>query len=835
MFKGNYVYKPQISVALDKYKPGTELSEKVICKSEVVYLDDSAFGVYNVEDEEGNSFKIQGVFHGGLRENATYKVKGKVVTYKGESQLKIVEFAPCKPVTKKGIIAYLKTLHGLKNKADLIYDEFGDECIEVLIKNPMEVSEKIKGIGKKSVIKWQEQLKELEDNQQLFLRILGYGISHKNAQKLLSKYGERIIDTIDEDPFLLANEVKGYGFLKCDKIFLESGKSPNNESRIRAAVMFVLEQSKTEGHCFLPYDELAIRLLDILSIKLNINEMTSIYNQNKHLDKVVIEKYERSYTIDIKLLNDKINEYYSARKQSEKEDAKYMLFEVDIADISNQINYLITDRKIIYDDKRVYLKSLFFAEISFAKHIKRLATYEQVFERSVVEKIVDDICREKDIVLEAKQREACVEFNLSKNGIYLLIGSAGTGKTFVLNIILEVGKRLEQMFKTQIKSKILAVAPTGKASKVASKSIGRECFTIHRSLGFNPEEGFDKCEGNPYEEDMIVCDESSMLDIELANNFVKAIQSDSRLFLLGDIKQLPSVGPGNVLKDLIESGIVKVVILDVIKRQGVLSGIVSCANKVIEGQMISSEPTKDMFLMETETISETKDKVIRSIRRVLTFEGYSLDEIQVLLPQRTGALGVHMFNHVLQETFNPKKPDELRMLKGKFEARLDENSPIQEFPIYIYKGDKVIHIKNNYKLELYEKDMCGTYRKTKKAGITNGECGVVEDIVKINDDTTRVIVKYDDYYVFYDDGVYEIELCYATTIHKSQGSAWKAVILPVVKSHTNMLSNNLLYTGITRARDFLVIVGSKKAVWTAIRTHKVSSRYTALKDRLVAS
>lgn len=833
MYKNSFVPKPVISTVLAKYKDGTIISERIMCKSEIVYIDETGFGVYWVENEKGETFKTQGVFMGGLREGSTYDIKGKIVTYKGESQLRTYEYSPCKPVTKKGIIAYLKTLYGLKSKADLIYDEFGDESIDILIKNPTKVSEKIKGIGKKSVVRWQEQLKELSDNQELFLRLLGYGISHKNAHKLLDKYGEKIVSTIDEDPFLLTKEVKGYGFLKCDKIFLESGKSPENESRIRASIMFVLEQSKMEGHCYLPLEELLLRVSDLLSIKLNIIEMTTFLKEYGHLETVSITKHERNYTIDIKLLKEKIAEYNSARKSSDKENAKYVLLDVDIAEISNQINFLISNKDIIYDESKIYLKSLFFAELSFAKHIKRLAVYDECFERSLVEKILDDICSEKNIVLEEAQRKACIEFNLSNSGVYLLIGSAGTGKTFVMNLIIEVGERLEAFTKTKIKSKILAVAPTGKASKVASKSIGRECFTVHRSLEFNPENGFNKNEENPYEEDKILCDESSMLDIELANNFVKAISTGSRVFFLGDIKQLPSVGPGNVLRDLIDSGIVKVVVLDVIKRQGVLSGIVATANKVIANKMICSEPTKDMFFMETDSITQTKNKVIRSIERILTFEGYTLDEIQVLLPQRTGALGVHMFNYVLQNKFNPDGINHLRILKGKFDARINEESPIETFPIYIQKGDKVIHIKNNYGLVLYEKDMLGNYRNPRKIGVTNGECGVVEDIVEYEKDSLRVIVKYDNYYAFYDDGVDELELCYATTIHKSQGSAWKAVILPIVAAHTNMLSNNLFYTGITRARDFLVIVGSKKAVWRAINTHKVSLRYTGLRDRLL--
>lgn len=817
------------STALNKYEDGENLEFNGICRANVFYTDETGYGVYHFETVDEEKFKIQGIFTPELIEGQTYKMQGKVITYKGEKQLRVKEASPIKPLNKKGIIAYLQTLYGLKSKAEVIYDTFGDDSINVLMKDPMLVAKSVKGIGKKSVVKWQEQLKKLEDNQNLFVTLLGYGISHKNASKLLEKYGESIVDLISKNPYLLMKEVKGYGFLKCDKIALGMGITPDDSHRIRASVKYVLENSSTKGHCFLPLKELILNILNLLELKLNYKEMTDIYFNNKTENTVEILVRDTKYEIDIAKLEKCINEYDSAKTMDEKNDSRYIYHDIDPTKVGDEIHYLVANKELVYDDGKVYLKKLYFAEIGFAKHIKRLAVYENTYKRELVERILDKICKEKGFELEHKQREACIEFNLSESGVYILNGSAGTGKTFTFNLILEVARELDNLNKLPV----LAVAPTGKASKVASKSIGMECLTIHRALGFNPMEGFMKNEYEPFDQKVIACDEGSMIDIELGCSFVKAIQTGAKLFILGDTKQLPSVGAGNVLKDMIESGTIKVVTLDVIKRQGLLSGIVENANRIIDSKMIYTSASKDFYVLERMNISDVQICVRDSVKRILRFPDYTLEEIQILLPQRTGSLGVNMFNYLLQAEFNPFKGGE-RILKTKFEARLNENTPIKEFSLYIQKGDKVMHIKNNYTMKLYEKDMLGNFRQIKRTGITNGESGVVEDIYKIGKTAVRVVVRYEDYYAYYDDGVDELELSFATTIHKSQGSAWKAVILPVVPQHTNMLSNNLLYTGITRARDFCVVVGDPKAIFNGIRKHDVIERYTALANRISA-
>lgn len=817
------------SMALINYEVGERLTLTGICNTNTYYNNENGYGVYNFETEDLGVFKIKGSFIPELIEGQTYQLVGEIVSYKGERQLKIAQYIPVKPVNKKGVISYLKTLYGLKTKAELIYNTFGDNCIDILLKDPMLVASEIKGIGKKSVVKWQEQLKSLEDNQQFYITLLGYGISQKNATKLLDKHGEKILRTIEENPYLLMSEVKGYGFLKCDKIALNMGLAPDNPHRIKSSIKYILEDASTKGHCYLPVNELILNIISLLELKLSYNDMIEIFKDNKDEESVSVVIGERSYEINIEKLKKCINDYESAKTSEEKNNAKYVYHEIEPGDVGKQINDSICNREIIVEDDKIYLKQLYFAERDFANNIKRLAIYNSKYKRSLVEGILDSICKKESYELEEMQRKACVEFNLSDSGVYILNGSAGTGKTFTLNLILAVSKQLNKTNKLPI----LAVAPTGKASKVASKSIGMECLTIHRALGFNPVDGFVKNECEPFEQSTIVCDEGSMIDIELGSNFVKAIQTGSKVIIMGDTKQLPSVGAGNVLKDLIECGLVKVITLNVVKRQGLLSGIVENANRIINSKMIYTSKTNDFYVLERLKISEVQSCVKTSINRILTFPDYTIEEIQVLLPQRTGSLGVNMFNYLLQAEFNPYKGGE-RVLKGKFEAKLNEASPISEFSLYIQKGDKVMHIKNNYSMKLYEKDLTGAFKEMRKTGITNGESGIVENVIKTGKTSYRIIVKYDDYYVFYEDGVDELELSFATTIHKSQGSAWKAVVLPIVPQHTNMLSNNLVYTGVTRARDFCVVVGSTETMKRAINTHEVVKRYTNLQTKICA-
>lgn len=814
--------------ALDNKYEGDILKLKAICVNSLVYLDSSGFGVYTFENEKDERLKVQGVFPTALIVGQTYDLDGKIIFYQGIKELKAKTAIPCKPSNKKGIIAYLKTLYGLKNKAELIYEVFGQESINVLIKEPLNVAKSITGIGKKSVVKWREQLLELEENQEAYVKLLGYGISPKNTAKLLKKYGENIVTMIERNPYFLIKEIKGFGFLTCDRIAMETGIKPNDTNRINAGIIFALQNGSMEGHCYLPKDLLITNVMELLDIKLNINEMNNIYSANKEKENVKTIKYGHEYEVNIDELIIKISNYNKAKSKRARENERYYVYSIEECDVANQINSLITDRHIVYENEKAYLNDLYYAEVGFAKKILKLAKYKSKYSRAQIETILDEICDELGCELEDQQRNACIEFNMSDSGVYILRGSAGTGKTFTLRLILKVAERLDEENKS-----ILPVAPTGKASKVASQSIGMKCSTIHRALGYNPITEFNKDEHDQFEQKVIVCDEGSMIDIELGFAFVKAIKKGSKFIIMGDTNQLPSIGAGNVLHDLIESGILKVVTLNVIKRQGSLSGIIKNANNVIRSKMIYTESaTKDFFILEAQGINVVKNTTLASIRRLLTYPGYTLEDIQILLPQRTGALGVNIFNYLIQQEFNKTTSIE-QIFKEKFEVPINDRGDIKEIQVYFKESDRVMHVKNNYEMTMYEKDYKGNFKPISK-GITNGECGIIESIVKIPKKGYKVTVKYDDFYAIYEEGIDELELCYATTIHKSQGSAWKAILLPVVPQHTHMWSNNLLYTGITRAREFVGIIGSNTTIATAINTHKVVERYTTLIDRLVA-
>lgn len=847
---GTFIKRESI---LEEIPVNTKMKKTIIPINEITFREDSGWGAYVCEDENEGNLNISGEFVAQLVVGQTYMAEGYITLYRGEKQLKVEKIWNVRPVNKKGIISYLQTLKGLKSRAELIYNEFGAESIRILIEDPMLVSKRVSGIGKKSVLAWKEQLDKLSESHETISTLLGWGISMKEAKKLYDRYNDDIIRKIELNPYFLALEVRGYGFEKCDRIAKEVGISPKSSFRLQEGLIHTLKNATMSGHCYLPIDEIISNGIGMLSIRLTYQEMTRFARQYSghntfeyawgNTEKFIAnnllgENDTNIFTVDYKKMMDCISNYESEKDPKKKEAYRYIICPISVDEIGEEIKQIVMQNRVISDDGKIYLKNLFYDEIAVTQRVVEIAKSESIFTRKEVEEELDLVLKEKNISLEAKQREACIEFNINKGGFNVICGSAGTGKTFVLLIVLEVKKRLyKKRFKKDLSAGIMVFAPTGKASKVATKATGMECLTVHRGLGYNPGSGFNFNEDEPLPANVVVIDESSMLDISLARSLFEAIAPGTQVILMGDIKQLPSVGPGAVLQDLLDSDVINVIELDVIKRQGLLSGIVAMANDIIEGKMIkTAQDTKDAYVVKRETISGCQRGILDSYKRVLTFEGYSHDEIQVLAPQRTGSAGTYMINYILQREFNPGN-EENKVLYTKFQARPNENSQNPEsFELYFKKGDKVIHIKNNYDMELYEKTSMGVFKKLEKTGITNGECGRIEDIqiipgAKKSEKITRIIVKYEDYYVFYDE-VDELELAWCLTIHKSQGSAWKAVILPMVTSYWNMLDRCLLYTGVTRARNFVVVVGSERAIHKAINTQKASKRYTSLKERL---
>lgn len=820
---------------LEAYKNNEYITKTAIPTFQIMFKEDSGFGIYICEDENENQFSVKGSFVSEMVIGQTYQLEGFVNTYKSEKQLNVNKVRNVKPVNKKGIIAYLQTLKGLKSKAELIYDVFGEKSIEVLMEDPMQVAKQISGIGQKSVMNWKEQLDKMKDSQATISSLLGYGLSMPQAKKLYDAFKDDIVAKIEANPYFLALEVRGYGFEKCDRIARNIGHDPKSKFRLQEGLVHVLQEASSEGHCFLPLSELLEKARQLLSVKLTAPEMNKLVSENRNKATFEYALGEVRVTIDYNELRGTLDRFNREKNPRKKDQLRYVLVSIKEDEISEQLQEVSIQRRVVYDNGNIYLSYLYADEQKVAIRVKALAE-GTLFPKSIaLEEELDTYLVDNKISLEEMQRKAVMTFSEKRGGFYVLNGSAGCGKTFTLKIILKI---LEKQYRNNGKKfKVMVFAPTGKASKVATKTTGIECVTVHRGLGYNPQNGFTFNEEEPLESDVIVIDESSMLDITLTKHLLNAIAKGTKVIFMGDTKQLPSVGAGNVLKDLIESGVVNIVTLNVVKRQGKESGIIRNANKIINGEVISTcEDTKDAYVLHRQTPEGAQKAILQSITNILKFDGYTFEDIQVLCPQRTGLIGTYMLNYLIQQEFNAETSG-MKILNKKFQATLEPGKKAEMLELHFKKGDKVIHIKNNYDMEWYDKGNFADYIMDEKMiGITNGECGVIEDIIafkdKNGDNVNRIIVRYEGKYVFYDDGFDELDHAYALTIHKSQGSQWKAVILPIMKQNFMMLDNNLFYTGYTRAESFNVVIGQPDAIAYAIKTHKSRERYTDLSVKI---
>lgn len=763
----------------------------------------------------------------------TYLIEGKVSAYKGERQINVSSFRNVKPVNKKGIILYLQTLKGLKSKAYAIYDEFGKDSIQILMEDPMIVAKNIKGIGKKSVLSWKEQLDLMKESQYTIQSLLSYGITIKQAKKLYDKYGDSIVSNIEENPYMLTQMVRNYGFEKCDRIARNINYDPKSPFRIQECIIYILNEYSLNGNCYLYKEELIDETISFLNIKLNINEMKKYAKEKEGEIEFEYEYGDYKYLVNYNKMIDLINLYINEKNYKKRDKYRYVVLEFNKDEVNKELEVIERRKRIICDDDRVYLTDLYFAERDVAKRVCELIAETPFIKPINLKEELDNYCKANKIILEDKQKLAVLEMAQNDGGFFILCGNAGCGKTYTLKIILEMIKLQYRNIRKKFRVKVLA--PTGKASKVASKSTGMECMTVHRGLGYNPSGGFEYDEYNQLEYDCVVVDESSMLDISLTRSLLVAIKNGTKVIFMGDTKQLPSIGPGNVLHDLINTNIVKVIMLDVVKRQGELSGIIRNANNIINVKMIENcNDTKDAYFVPRDTIEGAQRAIVESIRRILNWDDYNIEDVQLLCPQRNGLIGTIYMNYLLQKEFNPDT-EGFTILNQKFQIRFNGYSEPTLIELYFKKGDKVIHIKNDYEMEWYKKDALSKYFKINQVGITNGECGIIEDIISTKiegEKIKRIIVRYDDKYVFY-DGVFDsLDHAYALTIHKSQGSSWKAIIMPIMKQNYIMLDNNLFYTGYTRAESFEVTIGQPDAVRYAINTFKTIKRYTYLTERI---
>ncbi len=689
-----------------------------------------------------------------INESQEYSVQGEWTVHpKFGKQFKIESIHEIIPTTTSGIEKYLASgvIEGIgKVTAKKIVEFFGEDTIKILDSN-IEKLEEIPGIGKKRINTIMKSYLEQRVTKDIIIFFQSYGITVNMAMKIYKKFGVNCINIVKDNPYILTEYISGIGFRTADSIAKSLGIEKDSLFRIKSGVIYIINEFCTIGNTFIPMDRLRDKGMKLLEIN--------------------SEKFDEGvYELII--------------------DGKIKVEVVDNIDAVYNMSYL-------------------YLEMSVTRKIVELATtnYDKL-SLNVNEKI-NDFESKANIKLANSQKEA-IE-GAFFNGIEVITGGPGTGKTTIINCIVSIFESLGL--------KVFMAAPTGRAAKRMAEATGREAKTIHRLLeiGSYSEEEVDEIENetSAIECDVLIVDEASMVDISLMNALLKAMQVGTRLIIVGDVDQLPSVGPGNVLRDIIESDAVKVVRLNEIFRQGQESMIVQNAHLINEGKMPILNTKNSDFYLERAADSEVMlEKIIGLVKiRLPKFnvEWDSVRDIQVLSPMRKGIMGIDNLNIQLQQVLNPKSKD-------KDEVEIKD--------MIFRVGDKVMQIKNNYTLK-WSKNNSGEEGK----GVFNGDVGY---ITEVNEDEDKITVCFeDDKIVEYEESdLDEITLAYAVTIHKSQGSEFPVVIMPMFMGPPLLMNRNLLYTGITRAKKLVVLVGNSKVVEFMKDNNRSFERYSGLKWRI---
>ena len=761
---------------------GEIINTQIIPIFQIHFNVDTGFGVYNCDSADGGAdktFNISGVFPNKLFLHHTYNVSGTVSTYQKKKQI-VLNNGTCQmaePTTDVSTLFLIKSLLGRNNSiAYKICDKYGSETINIIINEQERVLEDFENFSSVRLKRLSKRLQSLQIQIKYTNELYKLGLTNRDVKKLLDIFNneKELLEQLQINPYLLSEKIESFTFKRCDEIAFKAGFSPQNDFRRRSGIIHCLKEIASNGHTFSFYNELITKSQSLLR--------TRQYNFSKE-------------------------------------------------DIEKNFGELKSQNRIIIEEDKVYLKVLFDAEIDIAKKLFYLSKQETVFSNISFEEIIliiDNYLEKNAIVLNEDQYSAVVEATKVRGGIFLIIGDAGAGKTFILNIIINI---LEIIYKKQVGTfNVSLAAPTGKASKVLKNSTSRDSYTIHRMLGYNPENGFLHNSNNRLPFNIIGIDESSMLDVELASNLFDAIENDTKTFFMGDVKQLPSIGPGVVLRDMIDSGVIKTLKLNVSQRQKENSFIINNANRIINKQpLINAKETDDFYKIYTSDNS-IPIKLYESIKRIMKKKNYTLDDIQIIAPQKKGSAGVGPLNYFFQQMFNGDIISEKEKILNK---TVEINGNIEQ--LYFKTKDKVIHTKNDKSMEWY-KIINNNFIKQEVIGITNGETGKIFDISTVMHNghkVKRTIVEYDDGFVFYYGGLNVLDHAYALTIHKSQGSEWPAVFV-VFPSYTSqfLAVTNILYTAVTRASEFCCVIGSKSAIDFAIHNDQIIRRKTTLVTRI---
>jgi len=844
--------KKRMNNYLDNFSYGEELT--IIGKIESVIFQsaDNGFSVYTMKVEshvenikEGKEIEraaegqVRLTGYINLNEGQKYKVSGEIKKYDNMKQLFISVAEYIEPTSEDGIIAFLssglikgvgeKTAERIVrgyNKKGKYYKGFGIDTLEVIKTNYKELT-RIPGISEKKAKLIHDTYNKNIEYQNVMFFFQKFNITANKIMKIYKEFKEKSIDVVKENPYILSKHIKGFGFKVCDEIARKMGLNPHDIERIKSGIIYTLQEATQDGHCYLTDNELFERTVENTNINLPLPKAKALLSENKGklLTKIKIDGL--LYELPYKNLEYMVKTVEEDKKKKWSKDLKVTIDKISKIEIKQALEQMIICREIEtieYKGERcIYLKEIYQAEESLAHHIKRVAESPIVRFDDDIEKYIKEFESMKGFKLENKQRLAVKE--IFNHNLMVLTGSAGSGKTTTVEAMLYV---LNKVYSKSKGLEFMLSAPTGKASKRLSEVTGFQAKTIHRLLEVGPQ-GFAYNEHEKLPYDILVIDEFSMTDLFLANHLFKAVNSNkpTKIILIGDVEQLPSVGAGNVLNDIIASGKIKVVRLDVVKRQAENSDIIKNANRIIGGQMIQSrKDSKDFFIIEEDDKHKVADLIIKSILTLLNKNkyNYTIDDIQVLCPQRTSVIGTEELNKRIQQTVNPPSDSKKELKRGNTMFRVD---------------DKVIHLKNNYEKEHYIK--VGNEYKVKGEkfkGIFNGEIGKVIDVIESVDEETDekvkcLVVKYDDFIIIYDsDELQEIDLTYASTIHKSQGSQYPVCIIPFHSRNWIMLNRNLAYTGVSRAKEMCAVIGQIKAMKRMVNNVEVKKRNTRLKDLL---
>ena len=641
-------------------------------------------------------------------------------------QIRVERYETILPVSAKGIEKYLGSglIEGIgKVYAKRLVKAFGVETLRVIDEEPHRLTS-VPGIGKKRAAQIRKAWAKQKAVQSIMLFLQEHGITMGLAAKIFKHYGDAAVAVLRENPYRLADEITGIGFMSADRIAADLGIAKDAPQRLEAGLLYALEQATSQGHAYLPQPELLESAAKLLAVEPEV--------------------------------------------------------------LAAPLRVLVGREAVVLEDEAVYPRQMFLAETGCDQLLKRLIRTPRGAVSIIVERAIVWVERRHSIQLSEEQRQAIRTAAEAK--VMVITGGPGTGKTTLINSLLSIFEKKGLG--------VLLAAPTGRAAKRMEEATGHEAKTIHRLLEFSPRQrAFVRDENNPLGADLIIIDETSMVDVYLMHSLLKAVPPHARLFLVGDVDQLPSVGPGNVLLDVIASGVVPVVWLKTVFRQAAKSGIVANAHRINQGQHPRSN-NEDFFFIERREPAKALDTIIELVttRIPRKFEVDPMRDIQVLAPMHRGDAGVTRLNEALQEALNP------------------DGAPVPRKGFRV--GDKVMQLRNDYELDVY-----------------NGDIGRISNL---DPEAKELYVQFDDgrvvLYPF--DELDSLTLAYAATVHKSQGSEYPCVVIPLLTQHFLLLQRNVLYTAVTRGKRLVIIVGDWKAVSMATRNNKIARRNTRLAERL---